>query len=183
MEGGGVPLLRRPLPPPQPSSYSFYLRTCLEETLQPLSSGRRGEREGDIDSERARVKHTHLFRGRGDASSLPEVGGACDPHLRWAPAEIHLDPHSPHGGVRPFHHKSTLPHAMNFRALCGANLVTQPSNFEATNPSRSNEWVHTIQHTDHAIVFDEEPRAHKGWRSSLQGYLAHKKTPPPLGPP
>ena len=29
----------------------------------------------------------------------------------------------PHGGVRPFHQKINLPHVINFRALCGANLV------------------------------------------------------------
>ena len=35
----------------------------------------------------------------------------------------------PHGGVRPFLSKVNLPRAINLRAFCGANLVTQPSQF------------------------------------------------------
>ena len=36
----------------------------------------------------------------------------------------------PHGVLRPFHQKSTCIHAINFRAVCGANVVTLPPGIE-----------------------------------------------------
>ena len=35
----------------------------------------------------------------------------------------------PHGGVRPFHQKSSCLHTINFRASCGLNFVTPPPHF------------------------------------------------------
>jgi hypothetical protein len=40
--------------------------------------------------------------------------------------------------------KVNLPHVINFRAKYGANLVTEPSNFEVTKPSDSTEWVSVL---------------------------------------
>ena len=38
---------------------------------------------------------------------------------------------APHGGLRAFRPKSTRLHAINFRVVCGADLVTLPSKFGA----------------------------------------------------
>jgi len=43
----------------------------------------------------------------------------------------------PHGGLRPFHQKSTCLLIVNFRALCGANLVTLPPGTEGGRNPRS----------------------------------------------
>ena len=45
-----------------------------------------------------------------------------------APRDILTALMRPYGGLRPFHLKSTCLHAIYFRALCGANLVTLPPN-------------------------------------------------------
>ena len=39
-----------------------------------------------------------------------------------------------HGGLRPFHQKSTCLRLINFRALCGAKLVTSPLSRWAGSP-------------------------------------------------
>jgi hypothetical protein len=36
---------------------------------------------------------------------------------------------TPHGGLLPFHQKSSRLQTVNLRALCGANLVTCPADF------------------------------------------------------
>ena len=53
--------------------------------------------------------------------------------------------------------KVNLPDAIDFGALFGANLVTQPSDIRGNETLELHRMVH--------------------------GYLAHKKTPTPLGPP
>ena len=47
----------------------------------------------------------------------------------------------PQGGARPLHHKSTCPNVINFRALCGANLVTPPPHSGVPKHSYSTEWL------------------------------------------
>ena len=52
----------------------------------------------------------------------------CAPQEQFVDLTIVLESDAssslPHGGLRPFHQKSSCLHAIIFRALCGANLVT-----------------------------------------------------------
>ena len=47
---------------------------------------------------------------------------------------------APHGGLRFFHQKSTYLDEITFKAVCGIYSVTQPSNLEATEASKSTVW-------------------------------------------
>ena len=71
---------------------------------------------------RARPRGTRLEEARA-----AQLGGAPK-----KPYVLNDKPHAlkrlgssvPHGGLRPFHNKSTFPHAVDLRAFGGANLVT-----------------------------------------------------------
>ena len=55
-------------------------------------------------------------------SEIPLYSWRCGPcPVYFAVFGIH-----PHGRLRAFHQKSTCPDAINFKAVCGTNLVTLP---------------------------------------------------------
>jgi len=62
-------------------------------------------------------------RTRSGRSVLGMWAGSCA--LRWSTTRSS---------------KVNLPHAIDFRAICGAKLVTLRSKFEATNPTNSTFW-------------------------------------------
>jgi len=73
------------------------------------------------------------FPGSLTCSQVPADVRAREPRLRRASGN------DSHGGLRPFHQKSTCIHSINFRASCGANLVTYHADSQVPAGVRARE--------------------------------------------
>ena len=58
--------------------------------------------------------------GLGDRHGAGEAGGSAFGATKFTTQMLSY----PHGGLQPFHRKSTCLHVVNFGGLCDANLVT-----------------------------------------------------------
>jgi len=64
-----------------------------------------------------------LYSGTDPGSYITEYALVYEEKLQRKVLLKTVHPY-PHGGLQPFHQKSTYPDAINFKALFGTNLVT-----------------------------------------------------------
>jgi len=80
--------------------------------------------------------------------------------------------YSLHGGVRPFHPKSTYPHSINLRTVCGAHLVTYHADAGVPETVVVHRVASRLEMSDSKVYEPPSRRARLGMRlrTSLPQY-------------